>query len=159
MDGNSWRAKGRSDLRNEGGILSGPAAPLPFIFLMADCSSLIRIDAQLSSSADGTLMLFLTCWLMSRLDCDILSLLTLALWLMKTLAVDLVSVIVRPLWDIVSLGELGPGVPLSPWITFHMLGPSDLDIASWSRFFQLSVLASLMASVASRQASIHSWRF
>ena len=42
MDSNSWRAKGPSDLRNEGGILSGPAAPLPFIFLMADCISLIR---------------------------------------------------------------------------------------------------------------------
>ena len=48
MDSNSWRAKGPSDLRNEGGILSGPAALLPFIFLMADCSSLIRIGAQLA---------------------------------------------------------------------------------------------------------------
>ena len=28
MDSNSWRAKGPSDLRNEGGMLSGPAAPL-----------------------------------------------------------------------------------------------------------------------------------
>ena len=27
MDNNSWRAKGPSDLRNEGGILSGPALP------------------------------------------------------------------------------------------------------------------------------------
>ena len=78
MDNNSWRAEGPSDLRNEGGILSGPAAPLPFIFLMADCSSLIRSGAQLSSSADGTLILFLNCQLMSRSDCDILSLLTLA---------------------------------------------------------------------------------
>ena len=78
MDNNSWRAKGPSDLRNEGGILSGPAAPLPFIFLMADCSLLIRIGAQLSSSADITLMLFLNCRLMSRSDCNILSLLTLA---------------------------------------------------------------------------------
>ena len=36
MDSNSWRAKGPNDLRNEGGMLSGPAAPLPFIFSMAD---------------------------------------------------------------------------------------------------------------------------
>ena len=48
MDSNSWRAKGPSDLRNEGGILSGPAAPLPFIFLMAGCSLLIRIGPQLT---------------------------------------------------------------------------------------------------------------
>ena len=48
---------------------------------------------------------------------------------MKTLALDLVSVIVRPLWDKASLGELVSGVPLRPWITFHMLGPSELDIA------------------------------
>ena len=78
IDNNSWRAKGPSDLRKEARILSGSAAPLPFIFLMADCSSLIRIGAQLSLSADGTLILFLNCRLMSRSDCDILSLLTLA---------------------------------------------------------------------------------
>ena len=78
---------------------------------------------------------------------------------MKTLALDLVSVTIRPLCDIASLGELASGVPLRPWITFYMLGPSELDIASWRRFFQLSVLASFIASVASRQASIHSWRF
>ena len=47
MDNNSWRAKGPSDLRNEGGILSGPAAPLRFIFLIADCDSLIRSGAEL----------------------------------------------------------------------------------------------------------------
>ena len=28
MDSNSWRAEGLSDLRNEDGMLSGPAAPL-----------------------------------------------------------------------------------------------------------------------------------
>ena len=78
MESNSWRAKGPSNLRNERGILSGPAVPLPFIFLMVDCSSLIRIGVQLSSSADGTLILFLNCRLMSRSDYDILSLLTLA---------------------------------------------------------------------------------
>ena len=39
MDSNSRRAKGPSDLRNEGGMLLGPAAPLLFIFLMADSSS------------------------------------------------------------------------------------------------------------------------
>ena len=78
---------------------------------------------------------------------------------MKTLALDLVSVIVRPLWDVASLGELASGVSLRPWITFHMLGPSELDIAFLSRFLQLSVLVSLIALVASRQASIHSWQF
>ena len=66
---------------------------------------------------------------------------------------------VRLLWDIASLGELASGVPLRPWITFHMFGPSELDIASWRRFFQLSVLVSFIALVASRQASIHSWWF
>ena len=39
MDSNSWRVKGLSDLRNEGGMLSGPSAPLSFIFLMADSNS------------------------------------------------------------------------------------------------------------------------
>ena len=32
MEESSWRAKGSSDLRNVGGMLSGPAAPLHFIF-------------------------------------------------------------------------------------------------------------------------------
>ena len=50
MENNSWRAKGLGDLRNESGILSGPAAPLPFIFLMADCSLLIRSGVHLSLS-------------------------------------------------------------------------------------------------------------
>ena len=72
---------------------------------------------------------------------------------------DLISLMVRPLCDIASLGQLASGVPFRPWITFHMFGPSELDIASWRRSFQLSVLASLIDSVDSRQASIHSWRF
>ena len=62
---------------------------------------------------------------------------------MKMLALDLISMMVQPLWDIASLGELASGVPSRPWITFQMLGPSELDIASWRRFFQLSVLALL----------------
>ena len=78
---------------------------------------------------------------------------------MKMLALHLISVMVRPLWDIASLGELASGVPLRPWITFYMSGPSELDSASWIRFFQLSVLALLIASLASRQVSIHSRRF
>ena len=77
MDNNSWKAKGPSDLRNEIGILSGSAAPLPFIFLIADCNSLIRNGAHLSSSVDGVLIRFLNCRLVSSLDCDMLSLLTL----------------------------------------------------------------------------------
>ena len=40
-----------------------------------------------------------------------------------------------------------------------MLEPLELDIASWRRYFQFSVLASLIALLASWQASIHSWRF
>ena len=39
MDSISWRTKRTSDLRNKGVMLSGPAAPLPFIFLMADNNS------------------------------------------------------------------------------------------------------------------------
>ena len=65
MDSNSWRAKRPSDLRNESGMLSGPAAPLPFIFLMADCNSAIRSGAQLSLSEDTTLRRFLNCQFMS----------------------------------------------------------------------------------------------
>ena len=71
MDNNSWRAKGPSDLRNEGGMLSGPAAPLLFILLIADCNSPIRIGAQLLSSTDGALRRFLNCQLVSRSDCNI----------------------------------------------------------------------------------------
>ena len=78
---------------------------------------------------------------------------------MKMLALDLILVMVRPLWDIALLGELASGVRLRPWITFHMLGTLELDISSWRKFFQLSVLASLITSLASQQASIHSWRF
>ena len=40
-----------------------------------------------------------------------------------------------------------------------MFGLWELDIASWRRSFWLSVLASLIALVASRQASTHSWWF
>ena len=73
----------------------------------------------------------------------------------KMLALDLISVMVRASWDIALLGELALGVPFRPWITFHMFGMSELDIASWRILFQLSVLDSLIASVAGRQASIH----
>ena len=47
MGSNFRRAKGPSDLRNEGGMLSGPAVPLPFNFLMAESSSPIWSGAQL----------------------------------------------------------------------------------------------------------------
>ena len=46
-----------------------------------------------------------------------------------------------------------------PWMTFHIFRPSDFDIASWRRSFQLSILALLIASVASWQAPIHSCWF
>ena len=39
MDSNSWSSKGLSDLRNEGVMLSEPAASLHFIVLMADHTS------------------------------------------------------------------------------------------------------------------------
>ena len=78
VDSNSYRAKGPSDLRNDGGMLSGPAALLPFIFLVADSNSPISSGAQLLLSTDGALIPLLNCWLMSRSKCDILSLLTLA---------------------------------------------------------------------------------
>ena len=55
MDNNSWRVKGLIDLRNEGGMLSGPPAFLSFIFLMADCDSSVRSGVQLPSSTDGVL--------------------------------------------------------------------------------------------------------
>ena len=41
VDSNSWRAKGLSDLRKEGGMLSEPATPLHFIFCVADNNSAI----------------------------------------------------------------------------------------------------------------------
>ena len=159
MDNNSWRARGPIALRNEGGMLSGPAAPLPFIVLMPDCSSPMRSGVQLLSSTDGAWRNFLNCRLISRSDRGMLSLKTLAWWLMNMLDFDLRSVIVRSLCDIALLGQFASGVLLRPWITFHMFGPSEFDIASWRRSFQLSDLASLIVSVASRQASIHSWQF
>ena len=77
MNSNSWRAKELRDLGNEGGMLSEPAAPLPFILLMADNSSPICSEAQLSSVTDGALRCFLNCRLMPRPTCGMLSLLTL----------------------------------------------------------------------------------
>ena len=58
-------------------MLSGLAAPLPFIFLIADYNSPIRSGAQLSSPTDGALRWFSNCWLVSQLHYDILSFLTL----------------------------------------------------------------------------------
>ena len=66
---------------------------------------------------------------------------------------------VRHSWDIASFGELASGVPFRPWMTFHMFGPSEFDIAFLSMSFQLSVLASLITSVASRQALIDYYWF
>ena len=56
-DSNSWRAKGPSDLRNNGGM-SVPAAPLFFTFLMAYNNSPIWKGAQLSLSVDGVVSRF-----------------------------------------------------------------------------------------------------
>lgn len=39
IDSISWRVTGPSDLKNKGEMLSGPAAPLYFMFLMADSNS------------------------------------------------------------------------------------------------------------------------
>ena len=159
MDSNSRRAKWPSDLRNEGGMLSGPGAPLPFIFLMANSNSPIWSRVQLSLSTDGALKCFLNCWLRYHSPCNILSLLTLAWWFMNMLALDLMSVMVQPSWDITLFGKLASGVPFRPWMTFQIFVPSEFDTATWRWSFQLSVLASLIALVASRQASVHSCWF
>ena len=55
MDSNSRRIKGLRNLKNEAGMLSGPSAPLPFTFLMADYNSPISSGVQLSSLTDGAL--------------------------------------------------------------------------------------------------------
>ena len=78
---------------------------------------------------------------------------------MKMLALDLISVMIQLSWCIASLGELASGVRLRPWMIFHIFGLSEFDIASWRRSFQLSVLALLVASVASWQVSSHSCQF
>ena len=58
-----------------------------------------------------------------------------------------------------SLGELVSGVPLRPWITFHMSEQLTFDIDFCRSFCQLLFLASLMASFASPHISIQSCRF
>ena len=68
-------------------------------------------------------------------------------------------VMVQPSWDIASFGELASGIPVRPWMIFHIFVPSEFDTAFWRRSFQLSVLVSLIASVALRQVLIHSCRF
>ena len=77
MDSSSWRAEGPSDLRNEVGMLSGPAAPLSFVFLIADSNSRIRSEGQLLSSAAVALRHFLDFRLRSQSAWDMVSLLTL----------------------------------------------------------------------------------
>ena len=160
-------------------MLSGPAASLPFIFLMADSNSPIWSGAQLSLWKDGPSRRFLNCWLRSWSACDMLSSLTPAYLFMKTFVVVYeevgfrfdVSDIATVMWlscDCLScnwlslFGELASGVPFRPWMTFYIFelsefGSSEFVIASWRRSFQLSVLTSSIASVDSWQASIHSF--
>ena len=78
---------------------------------------------------------------------------------MQILTLVLVLVMVKPLCYVASLGELVSGVPLRPWITFHMSEQLTFDIEFCRSFFQLLFLASLMASFASRHISIQSCRF
>ena len=52
--------------------------------------------------------------------------------------------------------ELVSGVLFRPQMTFHTSGLSAFDIELCERSFQLLALASLIATFASRQASIHS---
>ena len=59
MDSNSWRAKRPNALRKDGGMSSGPAAPLLFVYLMADNNSHIWSGTQPSSSIDGASSV---CW-------------------------------------------------------------------------------------------------
>ena len=121
MDSNSWRAKGPSDLRKDGGImLSGPAAPLLFAFLMAGKNSPIWSGAQLSLSADGALSCLLKWRLRSWSAFDMLSLLTLAYCFMKMLGLALMLVILWPFCGMAPFGEFSSGVPFKPWMTFHI---------------------------------------
>ena len=78
---------------------------------------------------------------------------------MNMCTLELMPVMVWPLWSIGEFGELASGVLFRTWMTFHIFGLSEFDIASWRRSLQLSVLVSFIASVASKQASIHSCRF
>ena len=77
MDSNSWTAKRPNDLRKDGGMSSGPTAPLLFIYLMAANDSHIWSGTQLSSSIDGASSCFLKWRLRSQSAFDMLSLLTL----------------------------------------------------------------------------------
>ena len=72
------------------------------------------------------------------------------------LAFAFASVTNRPCCDIASLGEFASGVPFNPFMTFHMSLLLVLVMAPSRTSFQLSVFASLMASLASLHAFIHS---
>ena len=155
MDSNYWRGKEPSDWRNDGGILSGPSAPFHFIFLMADNNSSIW---------SGSFIISRWCIeLFFELTVEVL----ISLWHVKFANPGhsgvwkyLLLVMVWWLLDIASFGELVSGVPFRPWMTCHIFEPSDFEIASWRRSFQLSPLVLLIASVASLQASMHScWFF
>ena len=58
MESSSWRAKGTSDLRDVGGMLSGPGASLHFIFWILDKSSNMLMEVQLLLSTGGVLRHF-----------------------------------------------------------------------------------------------------
>lgn len=73
----SWKDNEPSDLKNDDGVLSGPAAPLRFIFWIADRSSAILMGKQLWSSTIGFSRLFLRRRLSCRSSFVIWSLLTL----------------------------------------------------------------------------------
>ena len=59
MESSSWRATGPSDLRNVGGMLSGPAAPFHFIFWITNKSSDMLMEVQLLLSTDRIIRHFL----------------------------------------------------------------------------------------------------
>ena len=77
MKSSSCRAKGPLDLRNVGRMLSGPAAPLRFIFCIAGNSLDMLMEVQLSLSTDGVLRYFLRSQLRSAFSFVMWSLLTL----------------------------------------------------------------------------------
>ena len=126
---------------------------------MPDSNSCIWSGVQLSSSTDGALRNLLNCWMRYRSVHDMLSLLTQAYWFMNMLALGLMLAMVQLLQDITSFGEVASGVPFRPWMTFHMFGPSEFITVYGRRRFQLPLLALLIASGASWQASIHSCQF
>ena len=59
MESSSWRVNGPNDFRNDGGMLSGLAAPSFFKFLVLGCNSSIKRGKQISLSVHDNSHYFL----------------------------------------------------------------------------------------------------